>query len=65
MCLQLLEECFLTPSGNIVIAGSRVGLSPEADNHVWSITTEGFICYSHTPNLVLDVKGEPLWELQT
>lgn len=54
---KLLEEYFLTPSGNIIIAGSRVGLSPEADNHLWSITTEGFICYSSTPNLVLDVKG--------
>lgn len=61
-CLQLLEECFLTPSGSIIIAGSRVGLSPEGENHLWNITTEGFICYSSTPGLVLDVKGQPLWE---
>lgn len=58
LCPQVLEECSLTPSGSIILSGTRVGISPEADNHLWSITTEGFICYSPAPNLVLDVKGE-------
>lgn len=62
---QLLEECFLTPSGSITIAGSRVGLSTEGENHLWSITTEGFICYSSAAGLVLDVKGQPLWDSRT
>lgn len=62
---QLLEECFLAPSGSITIAGSRVGLSPEGENHLWSITTEGFICYSSAPGLVLDVKGQPLCDFRT
>ncbi|XP_077366220.1 uncharacterized protein LOC144010021 isoform X2 [Festucalex cinctus] len=54
---KLLEECCLSPSGSVTIAGSRVGLMPEVDNHVWSITPEGFIRYMPTPDLVLEVKG--------
>ncbi|KAM9778562.1 uncharacterized protein ACBT44_000322 isoform 1-T1 [Syngnathus typhle] len=54
---KLLEECCLSPSGSVTIAGSRVGLVPEMDNHVWSITPEGFIRYMPTPDLVLEVKG--------
>ncbi|KAM9840172.1 uncharacterized protein ACBR49_015576 [Aulostomus maculatus] len=54
---KLLEECCLSPSGSVVIAGSRVGLAPEQDNHVWSITPEGFIRYSPSSDLVLEVKG--------
>ncbi|CAG03653.1 unnamed protein product [Tetraodon nigroviridis] len=56
---QLLEECCLSPSGSVVMAGSRVGLTAELDAHahLWSISPEGFICYTPTPNLVLDVKG--------
>ncbi|KAI3364239.1 hypothetical protein L3Q82_011043, partial [Scortum barcoo] len=55
---KLLEECCLSPSGSVTIAGSRVGLSPEPDNkvHLWSITPEGFICYTPTSDLVLEVK---------
>uniref|UniRef100_A0A8C9XK72 Beta/gamma crystallin 'Greek key' domain-containing protein n=1 Tax=Sander lucioperca TaxID=283035 RepID=A0A8C9XK72_SANLU len=56
---KLLEECCLSPSGSVTIAGSRVGLTPEPDNqiHLWSITPEGFISYTPTSDLVLDIKG--------
>ncbi|XP_054474144.1 beta/gamma crystallin domain-containing protein 1-like [Anoplopoma fimbria] len=56
---KLVEECCLSPSISVVMAGSRVGLSPEPDNqdHLWSVTPEGFIRYSPTSDLVLDVKG--------
>ncbi|XP_069370730.1 beta/gamma crystallin domain-containing protein 1-like isoform X2 [Paralichthys olivaceus] len=56
---KLLEECCLCPSGSMTMAGSRVGLTPELDNqvHLWSITPEGFIHYSPSSNLVLEVKG--------
>ncbi|KAM7367795.1 hypothetical protein PAMP_014070 [Pampus punctatissimus] len=56
---KLLEECCLSPSGSVSIAGSRLGLLPEENNqdHLWSITPEGFICYTPTSDLVLDVKG--------
>ncbi|KAM8726378.1 uncharacterized protein AB9X84_002820 isoform 2-T2 [Acanthopagrus schlegelii] len=55
---KLMEECCLGPSGSVTMAGSRVGLSPEP-NHVqlWSITPEGFIRYTATSDLVLEVKG--------
>ncbi|XP_071323581.1 beta/gamma crystallin domain-containing protein 1-like isoform X2 [Trachinotus anak] len=56
---KLLEECCLSPSGSVTMAGSRVGLIPELENqiHLWSITPEGFIRYTPTPDLVLEVKG--------
>lgn len=58
--LQLLEECCLSPSGSVAMAGSRVGLTPEPGNqvHLWSITPEGFVRYTPTSDLVLEVKGE-------
>uniref|UniRef100_A0A8D3B5M3 Beta/gamma crystallin 'Greek key' domain-containing protein n=1 Tax=Scophthalmus maximus TaxID=52904 RepID=A0A8D3B5M3_SCOMX len=57
---KLLEECCLCPSGSVTMPGSRVGLSAEPGNpiHLWSITPEGFIRYTPTANLVLEVKGE-------
>ncbi|XP_063757906.1 beta/gamma crystallin domain-containing protein 1-like isoform X2 [Eleginops maclovinus] len=56
---KLLEECCLGPSGSVTMAGSRVGLSPDTENHIhlWSITPEGFIRYTPTADLVLEVKG--------
>ncbi|XP_070781600.1 beta/gamma crystallin domain-containing protein 1-like [Enoplosus armatus] len=56
---KLLEECCLSPSGSVTMAGSRVGLTPEPNNHghLWSITPQGFISYTPTSDLVLDVKG--------
>ncbi|KAG7239681.1 hypothetical protein INR49_028617, partial [Caranx melampygus] len=55
---KVLEECCLSPSGTVTIAGSRVGLTPALENpmHLWSITPEGFIHYSPSPDLVLEVK---------
>lgn len=60
VCFQLLEECCLSPTGSVTMAGSRVGLNPEVENqvHLWSITPQGFICYTPTPDLVLEVKGQ-------
>ncbi|XP_068432782.1 beta/gamma crystallin domain-containing protein 1-like [Clinocottus analis] len=56
---KLLEECCLSPSGSVTISGSRIGLSSEPDNQgkLWSITPEGYIRYTPTSDLVLDVKG--------
>lgn len=56
---KLLEECCLCPSSSVTIAGARVGLTPALDQepHLWSISPDGFICYSGTNNLVLEVKG--------
>ncbi|KAM6992411.1 uncharacterized protein LKV04_008472 [Tautogolabrus adspersus] len=54
---KLLEECCLSPNGSVTMAGSRVGLTPEPQNHLWSITPEGFIRYTPTSDLVLEVKG--------
>ncbi|TWW68682.1 Beta/gamma crystallin domain-containing protein 1 [Takifugu flavidus] len=56
---KLLEEFCLGPSGSMVMAGSRVGLAPELDAqaHLWSLTSEGFLRYTPTHNLVLDIKG--------
>ncbi|XP_054910182.1 uncharacterized protein LOC129375251 isoform X2 [Poeciliopsis prolifica] len=62
---KLLEECCLSPSGSVTIAGSRVGLTPpELNNqiHLWSITPEGFIRYSPIADLVLEVKGGHLYD---
>lgn len=58
---QLLDGYCLSPSGSVIIAGSRVGFVQEQDKHVhtWSITPEGFIRYTPTSDLVLEVKGEP------
>ncbi|XP_060946966.1 beta/gamma crystallin domain-containing protein 1-like isoform X2 [Limanda limanda] len=56
---KLLEQCSLGPSGSLTMAGSRVGLTQEPGDHVhlWSITPDGFIRYTPSSNLVLEVKG--------
>lgn len=61
---KLLEECCLSPSGSVTIAGSRVGLTPDPDDqiHLWSITPEGFIRYVLNSDLVLEVKGGHLYD---
>lgn len=42
------------------MAGSRVSLAaePDAQAHLWSLTSQGFLCYTPTRNLVLDIKGD-------
>uniref|UniRef100_A0A147A1X1 Absent in melanoma 1 protein n=1 Tax=Fundulus heteroclitus TaxID=8078 RepID=A0A147A1X1_FUNHE len=61
---KLLEECCLSPSGSVIIAGTRVGLTPELNKQIplWSITPEGFIRYSPTSDLILEVKGGALYD---
>ncbi|XP_071396533.1 beta/gamma crystallin domain-containing protein 1-like isoform X2 [Centroberyx affinis] len=56
---RLLEECCLSPSGSVTMAGSRLGLNPEPSiqHPLWSITPDGFIRYTATPDLLLEVKG--------
>ncbi|XP_031734239.1 beta/gamma crystallin domain-containing protein 1 isoform X3 [Anarrhichthys ocellatus] len=56
---KLLEECCLSTTGSMSMSGSRVGLSPEPDNQdqLWSFNPNGFICYTPTSDLVLDIKG--------
>ncbi|XP_024146811.1 beta/gamma crystallin domain-containing protein 1 isoform X2 [Oryzias melastigma] len=56
---KLFEEYCLSPSGSVTIPGSRAGVTPKFDDqiHPWSITPEGFVRYTLTPDLVLEVKG--------
>uniref|UniRef100_A0A8C5FEQ8 Beta/gamma crystallin 'Greek key' domain-containing protein n=1 Tax=Gadus morhua TaxID=8049 RepID=A0A8C5FEQ8_GADMO len=57
---KLLEECCLSPSGTMTMAGSRLGLSPEPEGlqHLWSISPDGKIHHVGPAGLLLDVKGE-------
>ncbi|XP_056436675.1 beta/gamma crystallin domain-containing protein 1-like isoform X2 [Gadus chalcogrammus] len=56
---KLLEECCLSPSGTMTMAGSRLGLSPEPEGlqHLWSISPDGEIHHVGPAGLLLDVKG--------